>query len=81
MSQVRAPLPGLFYRSPQPGAPPFVETGSRVDEDTVVGIIETMKLMTSVQAGVRGTVDAILLEDSRFVEKDGVLMRIVADSG
>jgi acetyl-CoA carboxylase biotin carboxyl carrier protein len=52
-----------------------------VDEDTVVGIIETMKLMTSVQAGVRGTVDAILLEDSRFVEKDGVLMRIVADSG
>ena len=81
MGQVRAPLPGAFYRSPQPGAPPFVETGSRVDEDTVVGIIETMKLMTSVHAGVRGTVDAIVLEDSGFVEKGGLLMRIVPDSG
>ena len=53
---VRAPLPGTFYRAPRPGAAPFVEVGSQVGADTVVGIVETMKLMNSVHAGVDGTV-------------------------
>ena len=47
---VRAPLPGTFYRAPRPGAAPFVEVGSRVGADTVVGIVETMKLFNSVTA-------------------------------
>ena len=51
-----SPLLGTFYRAPKPGAPPFVEVGSAVEADTVVAIIEVMKLMNTVRAGVRGTV-------------------------
>jgi acetyl-CoA carboxylase biotin carboxyl carrier protein len=76
---VRAPLPGTFYRAPMPGAPPFVEVGSRVEPDTVVGIVETMKLMNSVPAGAGGTVAEILLGNAEFAERDAVLMRIRED--
>jgi acetyl-CoA carboxylase biotin carboxyl carrier protein len=70
------PLPGTFYRAPQPGAPPFVEVGARVAADTVVGIVETMKLMNPVYAGVAGTVAAILVENAALVTADAVLMRV-----
>lgn len=70
------PLLGTFYRAPKPGAPPFVEVGSKVGEETVVGIIETMKLMNSVYAGVTGTVTAICAENGEFVEYGHVLMRV-----
>jgi len=73
---VRAHLPGTFYRAPNPGAPPFVETGSAVKENTVVGIIETMKLMNAVHAEARGEVAEICRNNAQFVEKDAVLMRI-----
>jgi acetyl-CoA carboxylase biotin carboxyl carrier protein len=73
---VRAPLLGTFYRAPRPGAPPFVTVGSEVGPDTVVCIIETMKLMNSVTAGVTGTVAAILLENAQFAAQGTVLMRI-----
>jgi acetyl-CoA carboxylase biotin carboxyl carrier protein len=73
---VRAPLPGTFYRAPRPGAPPFVEVGSRVEPDTVVGIVETMKLMNSVSAGVGGTVEQIVVANAQAAEKDAVLMTI-----
>jgi acetyl-CoA carboxylase biotin carboxyl carrier protein len=76
---VRPPLPGTFYRSPQPGAPPFVEVGSRVEPNTVVCIIETMKLMTSVHAGVSGVVVAIDAENGQLIDKDAVLLRIQPD--
>ncbi len=74
--EVRAHLPGTFYRAPKPGAPPFIETGSSVDENTVVGIIETMKLMNAVHAHTRGEVAEICFENAQFVQKDAVLMRI-----
>jgi acetyl-CoA carboxylase biotin carboxyl carrier protein len=76
---VRAPLPGTFYRAPMPGAPPFVEAGSRVEPDTVVGIVETMKLMNSVAAGVSGTVAEILVANAEFAERDAVLIWIQED--
>ena len=76
---VRAPLPGTFYRAPMPGAPPFVDTGSSVEPDTVVAIIETMKLMNSVCAGVRGTVAEILLADAQPAEQGAALMWIRED--
>ena len=76
---VRAPLPGTFYRAPMPGAPPFVDTGSSVEPETVVAIIETMKLMNSVCAGVRGTVAEILLADAQPAEQDAALMWIRED--
>lgn len=76
LRSVHAPLLGTFYRAPRPGAPPFVEVGSHVDADTVVGIIETMKLMNSVCAGVRGTVAEILIADAQFAAQDSALMRV-----
>jgi acetyl-CoA carboxylase biotin carboxyl carrier protein len=69
-------LPGTFYRSPKPGAPPFVEIGSHVEEETVVGIIETMKLMNAVHAQTTGEIVEICFENAQFTERDAVLMRI-----
>jgi acetyl-CoA carboxylase biotin carboxyl carrier protein len=77
--EVRTPLPGTFYRSPKPGAPPFVELGTQVDANTVVAIVETMKLMNSVYAGVAGRVAEICLTDASFAQQDAIVMRIEAD--
>jgi acetyl-CoA carboxylase biotin carboxyl carrier protein len=77
---VPAPLLGTFYRAPKPGAAPFVEVGSPVDEDTVVGIIEVMKLMNAVRAGVRGTVAQIVGRDGTLVEYGETLLRITRAS-
>jgi len=74
------PLVGTFYRAPKPGAPPFVEVGSKVEDDTVVGIIETMKLMNSVRAGVRGTIAEIRAANAEFVEQGHVLMTLRTDA-
>ena len=76
---VRAPLPGTFYRAPRPGAAPFVEVGTRVSADTVIGIVETMKLMNSVPAGVAGTVAEFCLANAEFAAHGATLMRIRAD--
>lgn len=73
---VLTPLPGTFYRSPQPGAPSFVEVGAVVDEHTVVCIVETMKLMNSIHAGVRGKIAEICVDNDRPVAQNAVLMRI-----
>jgi acetyl-CoA carboxylase biotin carboxyl carrier protein len=66
--QVRAPSLGTFYRSPKPGAPPFVEVGGNVGPDTEICLIEVMKLFTTVSAGVQGTVREIYAGDSELVE-------------
>jgi acetyl-CoA carboxylase biotin carboxyl carrier protein len=73
---VTAPLPGTFYRAPRPGAPPFVEVGDLVREDTVVAIVETMKLMNSVPAGTRGRVARICLDNAESVARGVTLMLI-----
>ena len=63
---VRTPLPGTFYRAPRPGAAPFVEVGDAVGADTVVAIVETMKLMNSVPAGTPGRVARVCLGNGDF---------------
>src|SRR5579863_2473615 len=73
---VAAPLLGTFYRAPKPGAAPFVEVGSAVNEDTIVGIIEVMTLMNAVRAGASGTVLEILGRDGALVEYGEALLRI-----
>ena len=73
---VTAPLLGTFYRAPKPGAPPFVVVGTAVEEDTVIGIIEVMKLMNTVRAGVRGTVTEILIADGVLTEYGQPLLRV-----
>ena len=76
---VRAPLPGTFYRAPRPGAAPFAEVGSRVGADTVIGIVETMKLMNPVHAGVAGVVAEFCVGNAEFTAHGGTLLRIRAD--
>ncbi|NIL96734.1 MAG: acetyl-CoA carboxylase biotin carboxyl carrier protein, partial [Planctomycetales bacterium] len=78
-SEVPAPLLGTFYRAPKPGADPFVAVGDRVSEDSVIGIIEVMKLMNSVTAGKAGTVTEILAENGELVEHGQALIRIQTD--
>jgi acetyl-CoA carboxylase biotin carboxyl carrier protein len=73
---VNAALPGTFYRAPKPGAEPFVDVGSSVDDDTIVAIIETMKLMNPVSAGCRGEVVEILVGNGEMVEVGDVLMHV-----
>ena len=75
---VRAPLPGTFYRAPRPGAAPFVEVGGRVGADTVIGIVETMKLMNSVPAGVAGVVAEFCAANAELVAQGAALLRIKA---
>ena len=76
LHEVAAPLLGTFYRAPKPGSPPFVEVGSIVEEDTVVGIIEVMKLMNTVRAGVRGTITEIVGSDGELVEFGATILRL-----
>jgi acetyl-CoA carboxylase biotin carboxyl carrier protein len=74
MVAVHPPLLGTFYRAPQPGAPPFVDVGDPVDEETVVGIVETMKMMTPVHAGVTGTVVEFRTGNGEFADEGAVLL-------
>ena len=74
--EVKAPMVGTFYRAPAPGAPPFVELESLVTEDDTVGIIEIMKLMSSIKAGCRGRVLEICADNGAMVEFGQTLMVI-----
>jgi biotin carboxyl carrier protein len=73
---VTAPMVGSFYRSPGPGAAPFVELGSPVEEHTQVCILEVMKLMSSVVAGARGVVAEVCRSNGEAVQYGDVLFRI-----
>jgi acetyl-CoA carboxylase biotin carboxyl carrier protein len=73
---VRAPLLGTFYRAPKPGAAPFVDVGASVEPDTIIGIIEVMKLMNTVRAGLHGVVRDIRARDGMLVEYGETLMAI-----
>ena len=65
---IPAPLLGVFYRAPKPGEPPFVQVGDRVNADTIIGIIEVMKLMNTVRAGHDGEVVEFSVANGELVE-------------
>ena len=73
---ITSPMVGTFYRSPEPGAKPFVEVGQRVSPDTTVCIIEVMKLMNSIAAGCEGTVTQVLVNDAEAVDAGQLLIVI-----
>jgi acetyl-CoA carboxylase biotin carboxyl carrier protein len=73
---VPAPFLGTFYHSARPGAAPFVAVGQEVSEDTMIGIIEVMKLMNGVRAGVNGKVVALLAPNAEAVEAGQPLLRV-----
>ena len=73
---VPAPLLGIFYRAPKPGEPAFVEVGTKVTPETVIGIIEVMKLMNTVRAGVSGEVLRIDAVNGELVEFGETLLLV-----
>lgn len=74
---VTAPLVGTYYAAASPDDPHFVKVGDRVDENTVVCIIEAMKVMNEVKSGISGTIAEILVDNSYPVEFGTKLFRIV----
>ena len=73
---VKSPMVGTFYRSPSPENPAFVDAGSKVEEKTVVCIIEAMKIMNEIQAEVKGTVVEVLVENGQPVEYGQRLFKV-----
>lgn len=65
---VKSPMVGTFYRSPSPGAKPFVEVGSQIKEGETICIIEAMKILNEIEADKSGTVTQILGENGKAVE-------------
>ncbi len=74
--EVASPLVGTFYRSPSPEAEPFVREGDRVEPDALLCIIEAMKVMNEIRAGVSGVVKEILVKNAEAVEFGQPLFRI-----
>lgn len=74
--EVRAPMLGRFYCAASPSEPAYVEVGSKVKSEDTVCMIEVMKLFSSVQAGVSGTIVEIVAQNGEMVEHDAVLFRV-----
>ncbi|MBV9838711.1 MAG: acetyl-CoA carboxylase biotin carboxyl carrier protein [Solirubrobacterales bacterium] len=76
LATIEAPMLGTFYRAEGPGQKPFVEIGSRVDPDSTVCIIEVMKMMNSVPAGIAGTIVEVCSENAQMVEFGQPLFKV-----
>ena len=74
--EVRSPMVGTFYTSPSPDSDAFVAVGSTIDEDTVVCIVEAMKVMNEVKAECAGTIAEICVKNAQPVEYGQVLFRV-----
>ncbi len=68
LTAIKSPMVGTFYAASTPDAKPFVSTGSRVDEDTDVCIIEAMKVFNNIKAECRGTIAKVLVQNGQAVE-------------
>ncbi len=73
---IDAPMLGTFYRAESPGQPPFVEVGTRIEPDSTVCIIEVMKMMNSVPAGLAGTIVEVCPQNAELVEYGQPLFRV-----
>ena len=73
---VRSPMVGTFYRRPSPEEPPYVEVGSEIEVDAPLGLVEVMKLYTTIYAKVRGRITRVCANDAELVEYDQILFII-----
>src|SRR5690242_346949 len=73
---IDSPMLGTFYRAERPGADPFVDVGTEVEPDTIVAIIEVMKMMNSVPAGITGTIAEVCCDNASLVEYGQPLFRV-----
>jgi acetyl-CoA carboxylase biotin carboxyl carrier protein len=76
LATIDSPMLGTFYRAEGPGKSPYVEVGSEVEPDSIVCIIEVMKMMNSVPAGVSGTIVAVCSDNAQLVEYGEPLFRV-----
>jgi acetyl-CoA carboxylase biotin carboxyl carrier protein len=76
LKDIKSPMVGTFYKSPEPGAESYVKVGGRVTQGQTVCIIEAMKIMNEIEAEVTGVVREILVEDTQPVEFGTVLFRV-----
>lgn len=76
LREIKSPTPGTFYAAPKPGEPPFVKVGAKVAPETVVCLIEAMKLYNEVQAECAGVIVEALVENQQPVEYGQVLFRV-----
>ena len=77
---IAAPMLGTFYRAEAPGAAPYVDVGSRVEPDSVVCLIEVMKMMNAVSAGVAGKVVEVCADNAQLVEYGAPLFQVEPES-
>ncbi len=68
LKPIESPLVGTFYSAPSPDAPPYVKPGDEVSEETVVCIIEAMKVLNEIKAETRGIIRKVLVENAQPVE-------------
>lgn len=73
---INAPMVGTFYKSPSPEADPYVKVGDKVNNDSIVCILEAMKLFNEIQAEVSGEIVEILVEDGQMVEYGQPLFKV-----
>jgi len=76
LKEIKSPMVGTFYKSPEPGADPYVKVGTRVTPGQTVCIIEAMKIMNEIEAEIAGAVREILVDDAQPVEFGQVLFRV-----
>jgi acetyl-CoA carboxylase biotin carboxyl carrier protein len=74
--EIKSPIVGTFYQAPSPDADPYVKIGSQVEPDTVVCIIEAMKVMNEIKAETAGTIVEVCCKDGQAVEYGQVLFRV-----
>lgn len=74
--EIKSPMIGTFYRSPSPEAPPYVEIGTEVNPESVVCIVEAMKVMNEIKAEVKGIITQVVVENAKPVEFGQPLFKI-----
>lgn len=74
--EITSPMVGTFYRASSPGAEPYVDVGSIVDQETVVCVIEAMKIINEVKAEIDGEIVEVLVEDGKSIEFGQPLFRV-----
>jgi acetyl-CoA carboxylase biotin carboxyl carrier protein len=76
LKEIKSPMVGTWYKSPEPGADPYVKIGSRVTAGQTVCIIEAMKIMNEIEAEITGVIREVCVEDAQPVEFGQVLFRV-----
>ncbi|MGA2916055.1 MAG: acetyl-CoA carboxylase biotin carboxyl carrier protein [Sedimentisphaerales bacterium] len=76
---IKSPIVGTFYAAPSPDSPPYVKVGDRVTSDTVVCIVEAMKVMNEIKAEATGTIEKVMVANGQAVEFGHVLFKVRPD--